>query len=151
MNNKGFTLVELLAVIVIVVIITLLTNAGVNALQKGVNQSIWNSNKSLIETSAAKFGSDRLEQLKDLTTKCTIDNKEYNHCMQIKVNKLIEKGYLKTKDKVEYEGNTMKVVINPTIEKDESTNINFNNGYYVNEKMIYIYVINDIVYAKYMG
>lgn len=70
MNNKGFTLVELLAVIVIVVIITLLTNAGVNALQKGVNQSIWNSNKSLIETSAAKFGSDRLEQLKDLTTKC---------------------------------------------------------------------------------
>ena len=29
--------------------------------------------------------------------------------------------------------------------------INFNNGYYVNEKMVYIYVINDIVYAKYMG
>lgn len=151
MNKKGFTLVELLAVIVIIVLITLITNAGVNALQKGVNQSIWNSNISLIETSATKFGTDRLEQIKNLTTTCKIDNKTYNHCMQISVNKLIEKGYIKTKEKIEYNGNTVKVVINPTVEKEESATKNFTNGYYVNEKYVYIYVINDIVYAKYMG
>ena len=151
MNKSGFTLIELLAVIVIIVLITLITNAGINALEKGVNQSIWDSNKSLIETSAIKFGTDRLEQIKNINTTCKVDNKTYNQCIQVKVNKLIEKGYIKTKEKIEYNGDKIKVVINPTIKKDENTNTNFNNGYYVNEKEVYIYVDNDTVYAKYMG
>ena len=45
MKKNGFTLVELLAVIVILAIVTSMASVGVSSLRKGINKSMWNSRK----------------------------------------------------------------------------------------------------------
>ena len=39
--NKGFTLVELMAVLVLIVIIASIGYAGITAVQRNINQNLW--------------------------------------------------------------------------------------------------------------
>ena len=48
MNKNGFTLVELLAAVVIISIITLMGSIGIAAAKRGINQSLWNTNIELM-------------------------------------------------------------------------------------------------------
>lgn len=41
MKKNGFTLVELLAVVVILALITLMGTVGVSSLKDGINKSMW--------------------------------------------------------------------------------------------------------------
>ena len=59
MKKNGFTLVELLAVIVILAIVTSMASVGVSSLRKGINKSMWNSTVELIETAAKRYGEDK--------------------------------------------------------------------------------------------
>ena len=55
MKKNGFTLVELLAVIVILAVVTSMASVGVSSLRKGINKSMWNSTVELIELVAEEL------------------------------------------------------------------------------------------------
>ena len=43
------------------------------------------------------------------------------------------------------------VLVNNTVIKSDNETENFKNGYYVNDGKVYIYLENDLCYAKYIG
>lgn len=137
MKKTGFTLVELLAVIVLIAIITTIGTVGINAVSKNINQNLWEGTISLIENGAIDYGEDNKNRLKNM---CVIGTEVKEACLIVTVDFLINNGYIKTKE-VDDEGN--KVLINNTLDKSDS-------GYYVNNLNVYIYQENDIVYAKLM-
>ena len=160
MGKKGFTLVELLATIVIISIVTLMGSVGIAAAKKGINQHIWNTNIELIEAAAENFGIDKKDYIKKLDPSiysCKIDDQTISPCLTITVQTLINRNYLNTKETIEYNDiKDYKVIINKTVDKESVTvpsdeEKNFANGYYVNNAKIYIYVEKDIVYTKYAG
>ncbi len=160
MGKKGFTLVELLAAIVILSIITLMGSVGISAAKKGINESLWNNNINLIEAAGESFGTDKKEYIKNLDPSeysCEIDGQTISPCLTVTVQTLLNRNYLSSKERIEYDDTTdYRVIVNKTIDKakvivpaDEEAN--FESGYYVNRVKVYIYVENDIVYAKYSG
>lgn len=160
MKKKGFTLVELLAAIVILSIITLMGSVGISAAKKGINESLWNNNINLIEAAGESFGTDKKEYIKNLDPSeysCEIDGQTISPCLTVTVQTLLNRNYLSSKERIEYDDTTdYRVIVNKTIDKakvivpaDEEAN--FESGYYVNRVKVYIYVENDIVYAKYSG
>ena len=143
MKKNGFTLVELLAVIVIMILIMTMGSAGIGVLKEGINKSIWNNTVDLIENGAKRFCDDKKTQIMDLdptSNKCVINSKNYAPCLTVTVDDLLMKKYISTKEYNE----DKKVIINKTIEKGET-------GYYVNYAKVYIYVENDVCYATYIG
>ncbi len=148
--KNGFTLVELLATIVIISIITLIGTVGISSARKGINQSMWNTNIELIENSGASFGSDKKAYIETLTTSCNVDGTFKSPCLTVTVQTLIDRGYLNTKDYINYKGTEkFKVVVNKTVDKSDNEDENFENGYYVNNNKVGIYIENDITYARY--
>ena len=105
MNKNGFTLVELLAAVVIISIITLMGSIGIAAAKRGINQSLWNTNIELIEAAGESFGNDKKEYIKNLDPNahsCEIESKKIAPCLTIKVQTLIDRNYLNTKETIEY-------------------------------------------------
>lgn len=109
-NHKGFTMVELLAVITILAIIMVILIPAVTNISKNTKESILNSKISTIETSASKYGEDNINTYQ----KCTnglesgvINDDAYDECI-ISVDDLVGLGYLEydtTKDDASYVGN----------------------------------------------
>lgn len=150
--KNGFTLVELLATIVIMSILTLIGTVGLNFAKEAIYQNIWNSNVEFIEASAESLGTDKKEYIKSLTSSCTIDSVKKSPCLEVDVQTLIDRGYLVTQDFINYnDDDNYKVVINKTVTKSDNEDENFTNGYYVNKYKVAIYIENNIVYAKYLG
>ena len=56
--KKGFTLVELMAVIVIVAIISVIGYAGVTIVQKNIKTNLWEGKVEAIENGAVSYGED---------------------------------------------------------------------------------------------
>lgn len=135
MKNKGFTLVELMVVLVIIVIVSSIGYAGISAVQSGIKKNLWNGKIELIETGAKNYGSDNLN---DLTSSCLINQLEVKNCLETTVGYLLEKKYIKTS---ETKPNGEKTITNDTLSEDDV-------NYYVNDMKIYIYVDDNIVYAK---
>ena len=145
MNKNGFTLVELLAAVVIISIITLMGSIGIAAAKRGINQSLWNTNIELIEAAGESFGNDKKEYIKNLDPNahsCEIESKKIAPCLTIKVQTLIDRNYLNTKETIEYnEVKNYKVIINKTIDKAQVTvpsdeEKNFVSGYYANREKV---------------
>ncbi len=154
MKKNGFTLVELLAVIVILAIVTSMASVGVSSLRKGINKSMWNSTVELIENGAKNYCSDKKTQIKNIDVsknKCMINGKEYVPCLTIKVEDLLERKYVNTKNYAIRNNEKIKVLVNNTVIKSDNETENFKNGYYVNGGKVYIYLENDLCYAKYIG
>lgn len=63
MNKKGFTLVELLAVIIILTLLALLTSTAVTKLVKDSKEKLSNAQLRLIESAAEAWGADNLAKL----------------------------------------------------------------------------------------
>lgn len=147
MKQNGFTLVELLVVIVILVLITTMGSVGIGSLKRTVNKNLWNSNIDLIENAAKRFCDDKKTQVLKVTDICTINNVEKMPCITIKVQDLLDKKYIISKEK---DKAGKKVIINYTVEKTDNESDNFNSGYYVNEKDVYIYIEDNICYSKYV-
>ena len=125
--QKGFTLVELMAVIVIIVIITTIGYAGITAVKKNIEQNLWEATIEDIELGAIRYGQDNLNRL---TTTCA--NGEKN-CLTVTVEFLIERNYI-------------------DVEKDEDGNEKITNnitGEIVNDNIVFIYLENNRVYAEY--
>lgn len=137
MNNKGFTLVEILAVLMITIIITSISFAGIGVLNKNIHQNMYEETVALIEASATRYGEDHQNKL---NTSCTVDGSAQNKCGSITVQTLIDTGYISTKKK----NDAGEAVLIDERKKEEDEN------YYLNSKTVYIYLENDIVYSKYV-
>lgn len=151
MKKNGFTLVELLAVVVILALITLMGTVGVSSLKDGINKSMWNSTVELIETAAKRYGEDKKNIIINKNESCTINGVSHNPGYEVTVEDLISKKYIATKEYATKNGQEVKVLVNNTIEKSKNESDNFTNGYYVNNGKVCIYIEDNLSYAKYIG
>ena len=87
-----------------------------------------------IENGAVSYGEDNKNKL---TNSCIIDGSTKTSCQSVKVQYLIDRNYVPT-DELDSNGN--EVIINDTI----------GDTAYANDMDVYIYVENNIVYAKLM-
>lgn len=111
-EKKGFTLVELLAVVAILGIVSVIAVGAYNGITTRSKQKAYESKVSQIETSAAKWAR---ENNIDRTT-------------SISVNKLVVEGYLTADEAAE---NGLSKIINPTDKKNmicNMVNISYKNG-----------------------
>lgn len=84
-NRKGFTLIEILAVIAILSILISAVSISVIEIRKKMNNRLYNTKISLIEHAAILWGEDNEYEL----------SLEENECENILVDDLVTEGYLK--------------------------------------------------------
>lgn len=128
-NNKGFTLTEILAVIVIIGIVGIIATGGTIVVSSMIKNQMLETKKKLILSAAEDYGNENKVYI---TESCTLNNKTYNKCIKIKVKDLIP-NYAKTKEKC----NEMPCF------KDDLTGEN------MNDLELYIYYEYDQAYAEF--
>lgn len=130
MNKKGFTLVEVLAVVVILSIILSMATFGVMNIRRNSLQKLVDTKISNLESSAIIYGQ---ENQNELTETCNIDEIDYDFCKLVNVKYLIENEYYTTNE------------ANSENKKDLINNVT-NKSMLCDE--IQIYKKNNRVYAK---
>lgn len=103
MNKKGFTLAEVLAVIVLMGILVTIAIPTINTITNNINKRLFNTKKELILTSAEKYAKDNKEFFTDGSMTVTIDD-------------LVKAGYVEIDAKNNENGctNINGCVINPS-------------------------------------
>jgi len=128
--KKGFTLVELLVVIVLVgLLVAIAVPAGLTVSKK-VKQKMLENKIELIESGAIAYGQSNKSLLDH---SCTIDGTTYNRCYSASIKNLLKENVFKEDDIIDDE----KVLTNPVINDQ------------LNYCKVYIYIKNKRVYAKY--
>lgn len=95
-NHKGFTMVELLAVVAILSIIMVILIPAIDNISKSTKESILSSKIDTIETSASKYGEDNINNYQKCTNALeggSIGGDVYRDCL-ISVADLVRLGYL---------------------------------------------------------
>ena len=146
--NKGFTLVELMVVIVIMAIITMIGYTGITAVQQNIKENLWDGKVDAILSGAEAYGEDNKNLL---TGTCSIDGSNVSNCTSLKVDDLIKSNYVPTDEErcVEYDENSncinsKETIINESVPEDDP-------NYYANDLNVYIYLENNVVYAVLEG
>lgn len=140
-NKKGFTLVELLAVIVVIAIVSSIATVGVIAVRNAINESLLSSKIEILESSAVYWGQDNMillvkDNMIDDENYIEYSDSSYGYAAVKTVDSLAD--YISEgdtcigSDDVEY-----TCVANDVTGEDMGSDI------------IYIYVANNRVYAKY--
>ncbi len=135
MNKKGFTLVELLAVIVILALLALVANSSVTNVVRNSKSDLYNAQLELIESAAKTWGAENLDKLPE-DGKCSYitlknlkkygllegdvvnpkTNKNFSDNMYIKItSKVNSEGFLKTDYEVDANNVSSCIEIYPTI------------------------------------
>lgn len=96
--RKGFTMVEILAVLVIVGLLLVLLIPGYISVYNGVKRNDLSGKISEIETAALKYGNKIKDEVKD----------SGNACLSIGIDTLIKEGLIKSEDE------SKPVIYNPT-------------------------------------
>ncbi len=119
MNKKGFTLVELIAVIVILALISLIVFPAVNSMIKNSKEKAYNVQIDEIIDAAKNYLSDfpvcipemdSNSATEELDSSCdAVTRGDDNTISYVSVGKLIQKGYISTEDKLDGK----EVVLNP--------------------------------------
>lgn len=121
MNKKGFTLVELLAVIVILAIIITIAVPSTIAVSNKIKKKMYNTKVDMIMDAAKMYGQDNRSKV----------NSDENSCnVLVKVSDLINGGYVK-KDDVD-NGKVLSPIDNSSM----------------NDLQICLYKKNNRIYAK---
>ena len=102
MKQKGFTLVELIAVLVVLGLIGLIAVPTVNSSLKKYKQSLYNDAIKNIEQAAKNWGADNIGKLPNASVEESsvtmsypdIDVEQKFSTLQIRVRDLQEKGYI---------------------------------------------------------
>ena len=104
MNNKGLTLIELMAVIAIIAILAVMIVPGIFSLRTRVLESSYKNKVSQIVTAGRDYGMEHITELKSPVTNIVSSTDELHagstDCIYRTVNFLINNGYLKSKDKI---------------------------------------------------
>jgi len=105
MNNKGFTLVEILAVIAIIGILAIMITPGVFSMRESVLESAYENKIAQIEAAARDYGTEHITELKS-PVQYVYDNSKQgsSDCIYRTVNFLINNGYLKASNSYAEEG-----------------------------------------------
>ena len=127
MNKKGFTLVELLAVLVLISLLMGLAIPGINRISNNMKKKSYNQKIKLIESAAELWGQDNKTRLQ--TNRCNIDYKEVP-CYKIQIEELLSENYLDS------DNNSGKYA-NPKNDED------------MKECIVFVYRQNKRVYAKF--
>lgn len=127
MNKKGFTLVELLAVLVLISLLMGLAIPGINRISNNMKKKSYNQKIKLVESAAELWGQDNKTRLQ--TTSCNIDDNEVL-CYKIKIKELLSENYLDS------DNNSGKYA-NPKNDKD------------MKDCIVFVYKQNKRVYAKF--
>lgn len=130
MNKKGFTLVEVLAVIVIIGIVAMMASSGVMKVRENSLKKLLNSKIEELEASAILYGQENQGSLEGT---CTVDEEEHSFCKLVTVKFLIDEGYYTTSEE------------NKDNKKDLINNIT-NKSMLCDE--VQIYKKNNRIYAK---
>ena len=143
--KRGFTLVELLAVIVLIAIIAILGAGGIASVRKNVKRDLCQSTIDLIETGAKHYGEDFQNQLK--SNGCSAYGVG-GVCKMVKVQDLIDYGYINVKatPKKDANGNDVINSITNEVEYEKIIKNDFNDEI-LNNKMVFI-TLEGMVYAK---
>ncbi len=95
MNEKGFTLVELLITIVIVGIVATLASYGAISVSNATKKNLLVAKQELILIAAEKMGEDKWSII---NSTCTPDGQTVENCIIVSVAELIEEGYLSSSE-----------------------------------------------------
>ena len=125
MKKNGFTLVELLSVLVLISLLMGIAIPGINRISKNMKTKSYNEKKELIESAAVLWGQDNKTLLQ--STSCTVNGVDYS-CYRISIKSLIEEDYL------DYDRNGNEY-IDPETYSD------------IKDKCVYVYRKNKRVYA----
>lgn len=152
MNNKGFTLVEIISVIALLALVMIITVPAITTTSLNIKKKTLNTKVENIEKAAILYGQKHRENftrvgvstcLSKYCTKdgslisnceCYLEKDQYNTPVEINVAKLIGENLIK-EDKIE---SGIKVITNPV---DESKSLN--------ECKIQIYQKYGKIYAVY--
>lgn len=126
MNKKGFTLVELLAVLVLISLLMGLAIPGINRISNNMKKKSYNQKIKLIESAAELWGQDNKTRLQ-ADTKCS---SEISKCKKITIAVLINENYLDS-------DNNSGKYINPKNDED------------MKDCIVFVYKQNKRVYAKF--
>lgn len=126
-NKQGFTLVELLAVIVIIAIITTIAVPSTISISNKIKTNMYCEKINFIETSAQTYGEDR----RDSFTNTFTTSEGVYPSETITVQTLVETGYLK-KDQ-----NTSPYIVDPR-DKNSTELYNMTLEVYVKYNRIYV-------------
>lgn len=125
-NNNGFTLVELLAVVVVLAIIVTIATTSTISISNKIKGNMYCSKLDFIENAAKLYGEDRRDSF---TSNVTINGTSYKGVV-ITVKKLVETNYLKKDQSSE-----------PYIQDPRDKK----NG--LDDKSITIYIKNERIYV----
>ena len=129
MNKKGFTLVEILSVLVLIGLLLGLAIPGINKISSNMKKKSYSKKVSLVESAAELWGQDNKTLLQS-SSDCEIKGGEKVSCYKITVGSLIENNYLDSdKNSGEY--------ISPLDNSD------------MKNQCVYVYKKNNRVYSYY--
>lgn len=92
MDNKGFTIVELIAVMAVLVLLIVLVVPAINGSSNKTKAKIYQSKVEMIEKAAIIYGQDNYKIITTTGNKQTIDEVEYR-TFTVKVKDLIPEYY----------------------------------------------------------
>ena len=103
MNKKGFTLVELLTVIVLLVIISLISVYSISKARHKINEGLLEDKIQNIEAAGVLYGEDNRDVLEFpcVINKGQEDEETIEHCNEKPVFELLNSGYLVSEAKDE--------------------------------------------------
>ena len=131
MNKKGFTLVEILSVLVLIGLLFGLAIPGINKISSNMKKKSYSKKVSLVESAAELWGQDNKTLLQS-SSDCEIKGGEKVSCYKITVGSLIENNYLDSdKNSGEY--------ISPLDNSD------------MKNQCVYVYKKNNRVYSYFAG
>lgn len=122
MNKKGFTLVEILCVIVLLALITVMATAGIMSMSKNSKENLYCAKIEIIETMASEYAVKYEKELNN-----SIDLYNGYKSLKIKVNDLVVNGKLEP-------------------DKDQNVLSPLDNSV-MNDVEIIIYLKNNNIYA----
>ncbi len=96
MNKKGFTLVELLAIIVILVIIVSIAVKSFYSVRMDSLEELLKAKITEIESGAELYGQNNQDKL---TEGCTINGETFNFCAKVTIGELLDGDYVESKEK----------------------------------------------------
>ena len=136
MNNKGFTLVEILSVIVLIGLLMGIGIPGISRISQNMKQKSLNTKIKLVEEAGVFWGQDNKSMLQS-DNNCTTNDGNVP-CKKISIKELIEEDYL---DSETYE----EIVYSNPLNNKNFAEFSCENPWY--ECCINVYKKNNRVYA----